>query len=83
MTVCYEGFGPEEYAFDVIIQLWKVEFLFFTLWQKRVDVPNVAGTEIDYFGTLWFNFEKLNSRICLNISICDICLGEIMCSGVV
>ena len=32
-----------------------------------------------HFWTLWFSFEKLNSLIRPNPSICNICLEEIMC----
>ena len=43
----YEGFGPNVYALDVIKNSW---IPFFTAPQGRVDVPNVAGSEIDW---LW------------------------------
>ena len=35
----------------------------FTSRQERADEPYIAGNEIVWFGDLWFNFEKLNSRI--------------------
>ena len=58
--------GPKVYALDVLIQLFKVELLFWILGMIESSRANYRlCLKLTAFSTLDFNFEKLNSFLLL------------------
>ena len=76
---------------DIEVQLRKGEFHFYSIHMQHMLGRNCDDSgsakydlclpEVDFLWTLLFKILKLYSLILPNPSICDICLGEIMCSS--